>query len=746
MRFHCSRPPRFPFPLLGLCAALVLLLAGPAHSAENTIRLDEMVVNATRIITPTMQSGDTVFTGTQITTDGIEMQGGRTETSIYNALQVIPGVNVESADGFGLSPEQNTIRTRGVRGYLGSLSVEGVPNWGGNPIGPREYLYDTNNFESVTIYKGAVPADIGTGMGARGGAIELRPKWPKADPGVEFEQGLGSNAYSRSFLRLDSGEVTDSGTALSGSVSYTEADKWKGPGQVGPRTNVNLMLRQPTVDDDDIRVFFNSNYIESDMYRALSHAEARSLSDHYTKDFNSELTGNNAQDIYYYKYNRGTYNNNDVMSIITASVDDTLGFTFKPFYAKEDSTIYAGNSSNNRVQQRNRYIERFGAAAEMEKRFGELTTVLGYMYEAVDMRITTKNYIPSTGQFANYGIYTRNLDKGHMHSPFLKVGGEHDRFKWQAGLKYFYYRDPATQGYTSQTGAPSVLVHQADLDRATKEYDALLPTVALSYAVSDTVEPFASYGRSQIRPYSYVPIINTYSSNRAAFQAAGVTLDELFDGYDMETTDTVELGVRLSIGRAEITPSVYYTKSENLLVTVHDPRIGVSGVNYQQNVGAATGYGAEVEANVHLTENFTWFLSPSYSVLTYDDDLTFAGNTLDSKGRQVVDTPLWMAKTGFIFRHGGFEISPMLRLVGERYGDLEHKEKVGGYGVVDLCASYTFTDLDWAKRVRLSLDLYNLLDSEYISAINTGDDTRAGNSTYMVGAPFTALLRLAVEF
>lgn len=741
---------RVPFPcsprlLLGACAALLLLAAAPARGAENTIRLDEMVVNATRIIAPTMQSGDTVFTGTQITADGIEMQGGRAQTSIYNTLQVLPGVSVESADSFGLSPEQNVIRMRGVRGFLGAMSVEGVSNWGGNPMGPREYLYDTNNFESVTIYKGAIPADIGTGVGARGGAIELRPKWPKDEPGLEFEQGVGSNSYSRSFLRLDSGRLTDAGTALSGSFSYTEADKWKGPGQVGPRTNVNLMLRQPTLGDDDIKVFFNSNHIESDLYRALTHNEADSLSDYHGKDFNESLTGNNAQDIYYYKYNRGIYNNNDVMAIVSASVDETWGFKFKPFYSKEDSTIYQGNSSNKRMQQRSRYIERFGMTSEMKKRFGDVTTVLGYQYETTDMRIITKNYNPADERFLGYGIYTRSLDRGHLHSPFAKIGGDHGRLKWQAGLKYFHYIDPATHGYTSAPGAPNTLVRQQDLDRETKVYDALLPTLALSYAVTDEVEPFLSYGRSQIRPYSYVPLINLYSSKRPQFLAAGVTLDDLFNTRDMETTDTVEMGVRLSLGPAEITPSVFYSKSDNLLVTVHDPRIGLTGVDYQQNVGEATGYGAEIEANVHLGEGFTWFLSPSYTMLTYDDDLTFAGNTLDCKGNQVVDTPRWMAKTGFIFRHGAFEVSPMLRLLGDRYGDLEHKEKIGGHAVVDLSASYRFEDVSWAKSVRLSLDFYNLLDAKYISGITAGDDTRSGATSYVVGAPFTALLRLGVE-
>jgi hypothetical protein len=46
------------------------------------------------------------------------------------------------------------------------MTVEGVPNWGGNPIGPRDYIYDTENFQGIAVYKGATPADLGTGVGA----------------------------------------------------------------------------------------------------------------------------------------------------------------------------------------------------------------------------------------------------------------------------------------------------------------------------------------------------------------------------------------------------------------------------------------------------------------------------------------------------------------------------------------------------------------------------------------------------
>ena len=737
-----------PAPVLAALFLLLSLAAPPAPvlagDEGQTLYLEPLAVNATRIVTPTMQAGDAVYTGTRVTEKGLELQGARAETSVYNALNVVPGVNVESVDSFGLAPEQGTIRTRGVRGYLGSLSVAGVPNWGGNPIGPREYLYDTNNFEGVTVYKGVVPADIGTGVGARGGAIELHPRWPSLEPGAQIEQAAGSDSFTRTFLRLDSGSLTPTDTRLSASFSRSEADKWKGPGDAGPRTNVNLMLVQPTGDTDDIKVFFNSNSIDFDQYRKLSYAETQSLSSTYRSDYNPRLTGKRAEDIYYYDYNRSRFNNQDLLSVVTAGVGESTQVRFKPYYSREDSTVYNGATSNGGVvQQRTRDVERYGLIAESETEFDAVKTVVGTLFESNDMQITTKNYVPGSMNFLGYGVYTRNLDNGQLHTPYAKVSGEWDRFKWQAGLKYFFYRDPATHGYTSTAAAPNSLRRAGDLDRETKEYQALLPTAGLSYRIGEGAEAFADYGRSQIRPYSYVPLINTYNANRAKFQAAGVTLDDMFQGYDMEITDTVEAGVRLDLGRLELTPTLYATRSENLLVTVYDPRVNLS---YQQNKGDATGYGAELEATLRLDERFTVFLSPSYNILTYDHDLTYQGATLDCKGRQVVDTPEVMAKAGVLFTWKDLAVSPFLRYVGERYGDARHKEKVDGYTVLDLKADYTIPDILHAKALVLSLEASNLLGEKYVSSITASDDSRDGERSSLVGAPFSVLLSAALRF
>ncbi len=217
---------------------------------RSVTNIEDIVVTEEKLIAPTKETNETVYTGSEITKKGMEIQGEQGKTSIYEIMDILPGISVETPDPYGLAAEQRSMRVRGVRSVLGSMTVEGVPNWGGNPIGPREYIYDTENFDSISVYKGAVPGDFSTGVGGRGGAIELKPRWSdgKEGVGINFSQGIGTDAYSRTFLRFDSGRIPETNTGLSMSYSYTDADKWKGPGDLGPRNNFNAMITQPIGD------------------------------------------------------------------------------------------------------------------------------------------------------------------------------------------------------------------------------------------------------------------------------------------------------------------------------------------------------------------------------------------------------------------------------------------------------------------------------------------------------------------
>ena len=721
-----------------------VFLSSTATAEEEKTDLGELVVTGETLFVPTMEANETVYTGTEITKEGMESEGTKAKTSVYEAIRILPGISVESADPYGLAAEQTSVRVRGMRGALGAMTVEGVPNYGGNPIGPRQYIYDTENFESISVYKGAVPVDLGASVGDRGGAIALNPLWGSETFGALISQGVGTDGYQRSFVRIDSGALPEVGTMLSASYSYTQAEKWKGPGQVGPRNNGNFSLSQPLGDYVDVKVWFNINDQNQNLYRALSYDQIQSLSANYKFDYNSELTGNKAQDIYYYNYNKGSYENEDVLSVITITPFKDLAFTIKPYYSHEDSNIYQGSTSGGgRIQKRNRYIKRPGAIGEVKWDAGIFNTSLGYHFEKVEMNIYTENYaITSSGlEYRGYGNYA-SPGASYVNSPYFKIAGNISGFDWQGGLKYFRYDEGASEGYVTDK-ATYELVRAPDLDREERVYDIWLPTVGAGYRFTDSVQLYSSYGKNFIRPYSYMGPVRLYNNYRQRFIDAGITLNDLFSGYKMEETDTIDLGVRWNTRWFDLTPTVFFNKSKNLFTNVYNPRVDLS---YQQNNANATGYGVDVGANFYLANMLTLFVNPSWTVLEYDDDIDSNGTMVPVKGNQVVDTPEFMVKAGLIYKWEDFEVVPMLRFMGSRYADAENTEKVDSYVLANLHLAYTLNKIPFVRNVKFSLDLDNLFSEEYVSNVNASDYTVGGNPSFYVGAPFTAVFTASLAF
>lgn len=730
---------------IGVTAVTTLIVVSGAQAQTQT--LDPVVVTADRLLEPTRQTSETVYTGTEITTRGIEVQGARAATSVYEALKIVPGVHVETSDATGVAAEQREIRVRGVRGFLGALTLDGVPNYGNNPIGPRDYIYDMENIESIALFKGAVPGDIGTGVGSRGGAINLRPLWARDEFGVRLSQSLGSDSFTRTFGRVDSGSLNAVDTRFSASYSYAEADKWKGPGKIGPRNNFNLTVVQPIGQTADLRLWVNYNDLDQHFYRALTFEQTQDLSANRRLDFNDQRTGIPAEDRNYFGYNKGSFNNTDFVGFLTLNPTDEWQLSLKPYLSREDTTILQGVAApapmGGRVQKRVRDGERKGVIMEGTWSSSPVSVTAGYLFENANIDIYTENYpiTPDGLVFQGLGVLATAGDS-YIHSPYMKLAGSWGNLDWQAGLKYFRFEDAASKGFT--TPPPDFeRVRAPDLDRDARNYDILLPTLGLGSQITDNVYAFTSYGRNFVRPYMYLPLVNLYNNNRETFTNQGIALNDLFDGFDIEESDNIDIGVRFVGDFFEVGSTLFYSKHKNLMTTVFDPRVNLS---YNQNVGKATAYGIELESNFYLHDNATAFVNPTYTVFTYDDDLTFQGATLRAKGNQVVDTPEWMLRAGMIFAWNDLEVIPSLRYTGSRYGDVEHREKIDSYTVADLKVNYTLRERLSTNRIRFSLELNNIFNEKYISRITASDDSRGGAASYFVGAPFTALASATVEF
>lgn len=697
-------------------------------------------IEAEKLITPTKQANETVYTGSEVTQKGIELQGAKGTTSVYEAISVLPGVNVETVDSSGLAVEQSKVRVRGVTSSLGALTVEGIPNYGGNPIGPRDYLYDMENMESLSVYKGGVPSDIGTGVGSRGGAITLHPKWASKEFGVELAQSFGSNDYTKSYFRMDSGIVHESGTRFSGALSYAQADKWRGEGDLGPRINGNISFVQPLGDKAEVKIWYNHNDQEQHLYRPLSYAQISNgnLKSNYNYDYNAVKTGVPAQDIYYYDNNKGSYKNDDFMAVVNYRIDDTFELIFKPYYSLEDSLISQGVTSNGgRIQQRIRDIERYGAITQVDATLEDIKIALGYHYETSLIDVSTKNYT-TAGAYAGMGVVA-TTGTTYIHSPYAKISGKQGNVNWQAGVKYFRFEDSPSLGYRSGPSPTYDLIRTPDLDREAQTHTVLAPTLGVSYDFDSSWQAYANYGKNFVRPYSYLPLVSYYQTNRAAFQAIGVSAQDLFDGYGIEESDSFDIGLRFKGDSIEISPTFFYSKHKNLLTTVtNDTNTSLS---YQQNVGKATSYGIETEINFFVDDTTTLFINPTYTHFTYDENI----KRMATKDKYVVDTPKWMGRAGVIYKMGAFEFMPMVRYLGERYGNAINTEKVESAWLADFRAIYTQKNFYEKSTLKLSLELDNLFGKEYISTINA-NDYETGTTTYNQGAPRTVMLTMGVKF
>lgn len=738
----------------------VLLCTKLAYSAEvssldkGEVELEEIVLKEKRIVLPTKQAGETVYTGVEITKRGMELSGIKGTLNVYEVLSILPGVVFESSDPSNLAAENTNVRIRGIRGYLGGLTVQGIPNYGANPIGPRSYVYDLENFESIAVYKGAIPADFGVGVGNRAGAIELRPAWAKEKTGITLSQSFGSFNFYKSYVRVDTGKLHNLGSRLSAAYSYTESDKWKGPGNLGPRNNLNLTFVQPIRERLEVKIFANFNEINYDKYRYLDYSQAKDLEKHRRLDFNKWLTGNPTQDYLYYKYNKAEHINRDLFAVIEGKLLENVTLTLKPYYSSEDAKIWDGTSGlqgSPGVQKRTRDIERKGFIGNLNLAINNHFAVIGYHYECADMDIYTENYwiVNGTGAliYRGFGFFATS-GESYIHSPYIKIAGNFGNFNWQAGLKYFKFKDPSSEGFVTNTTTLK-LQRAPDLDREAKTYHILLPTVGLSYRLNENIEAYFSYGRNFIRPYAYLPLVSLYNRLRPQFRSAGITLNDLFKGFDIERSDNFDLGFRMQGKFFDITSTLFYSKHRKLLTTISDPRVidpsTGKPVNYQQNIGRAKGYGVEVAGNFYLRDGLVFYLNPTYNHLTYDKDITYADKTLKSEGKQVVDVPRWTVASGLILNYNNFEIMPQVRFLSKRYGNVEHTERIPSFLVCDLRVSYFQERIGFIKNFKVSVEVDNLFDKKYISVINAMDDAVSG-TTYGVGAPFTVRGSLSFKF
>jgi iron complex outermembrane receptor protein len=225
--------PRPAVLLHGLLATTALLACAAALPAQGAGRRDSAQTLGT--VTVTGVTGRGSARGASAV-DSSVLRQAVPGTNALKAIERLPGVNMQSVDGFGMYEWSNRITMRGFQTAQIGQTMDGVPlgdmsygNWNGLGIGRA---VDAANLASAAVTQGT--GALGTASANNlGGVVQYSTAEPSAAPRFLLQQMGGQYAARRTMLRYDLGLRQFGGdNGLSGflSVSRFDTDKWKGGG------------------------------------------------------------------------------------------------------------------------------------------------------------------------------------------------------------------------------------------------------------------------------------------------------------------------------------------------------------------------------------------------------------------------------------------------------------------------------------------------------------------------------------
>ncbi|MFH0780529.1 MAG: TonB-dependent receptor [Pseudomonadota bacterium] len=680
----------------------------------------------------------------------VEIFGRQGNVNVFKIIELSPSVNYTAVDALGTNENgfHDSMRIRGKK-QTGPGSVknyEGVPI-SGNPGGGKT-IFDLENIDRVDVYKGYLPVDKGLGFSNLIGKVDLHIRRPEQVFGAELSQTIGSDNLYRSFLRLDSGEFAN--TAVFASFSNTTSDKNKGKGDLERNNGAFGVTAQPN-DKIKAEFFVSHNTDEHHNYYNLTYGETQNLGKNFEKDFSTDKTSAN-----YYDYNKQNFEDTALVANIEGVLTSDSKIIFKPYYLN-DKGEYSYASGVNVIKWDIDH-ELFGAILEYEKNFSKkINTKLGYWAHRQlppgPPSAQKKYTVGANGlTYAGYAVLADN-DYHDFNSPFTEVSGQLGKFAYATGVRYLDFQLGEIKSYTNGTNAATsqdydtaiaggILDPWASVDE--KDFKEWLPSAYLGYNVSEDAVIYADYTRTYGLDVNLFP---TYSQQRANFVAKGVTLQELWDKLDLEIAENFDFGIKYKIGDIYLNPNAFCSVVKNKQARIYDATYNVT---YPYNAADAMAYGAELTASGALLKDLVFFVGLSYNEYFFTEDLKTGSNTtIASKDKQVPDAPMYMAKAAMSYTIADFVITPSIKYLSERYGDVLNKEKIDASTIVDLDVSYEIKKVLGAKSVQFRITATNLFNEEYISAINTADDALAATNTaatYQTGAPLGVYGNITFKF
>ncbi|WP_298747423.1 TonB-dependent receptor [uncultured Brevundimonas sp.] len=272
-----------------------------------------------------------------------------------------------------------------------------------------------------------------------------------------------------------------------------------------------------------------------------------------------------------------------------------------------------------------------------------------------------------------------------------------------------------------------------------KDFSQFTPRVALSFDLSDDVTTYASYSQG-------------FKSGGFDMRGDAILTPDTVDGYDPETVDSWEIGLKGALDRLTFAASVFYNEYQDQQVTTQVPA-GAGIASFVDNVGQSTLSGAEFEGSLVLTDNLTANLAVGYLEAGFDEFIRY--NLATAAYEDISDlvvlqnAPEWTGYFGLTWRGdvagGELAVTPSVSYRGDS-SMFEFPNPIldqQAYSLVDLSVVWT----DPTDRYTLGLHGKNLTDETYrVGGYNFPGAFFDNSIIGFYGPPRTVTASLQVKF
>jgi len=797
------------------CQLACFAVAAHAQTAAERNDMDagqtrEVVIRGKKTQMGLMVQEDAPKARSTITAAELEKQ--RPTGNAYQALELLPSVNSYNYDATGLFGGGLTLR--GFNSDQIGATINGVPvnDSGSFSVYPQEYV-DQENTCSEFVTQGSTDVDSPQ-VGASGGNFGITTCNPEDKQRVRVMQTFGQLNMYKSFVRYDTGLFPDGRSKAFISLSRAKSDKWKGEGDA-QRNHLDAGFNYDWNKQNYIHATLLFNAAKNNNFQSYSLADINKYG--YTYDYNSNFVGHqtpvagtqqtdpafNSASPAYYKLANNPFKNGILSATAKFRLTDDLDIKFVPYYwygfgnggvqqktlnegttttangiARTSSFLGSANSSvlNGKVDLNGDgdYLDSVivaGASVTRTNRPG-LTTSLTYTvanhtilggvwYERAKHEQTS----PAVRVDNNGNIADVYLTEDQIYRP---DGSNYQARNWKTISTAYQAFIQDTMSFMDDNLTVNVGLRTPHIKRnfnnyrneaapvdynIQRSYSDVLPQFGVRYKLTSDDQLYASVAKNMKAPGNFV--YSTTNGNFTIDNATGVVTVK--DEVKKEVSYSFDAGLRHQTSVWNGTFGIYATDFRDRMATAFNPFTNTSTTT---NVGKVKNYGFEIEAGNNPINGWSVYGSYGYNHSEVKSDTlgNATGYYLPTAGKQFPLTPKQKAGLALQYENGPAWARITAKATGKQQATLTNDEAVPGYTLFGIDGGYTFADMGWAKRPKLTFNVSNLTSKEYRnpssqSVLNNQQYGPVGalgvapkGVFYYVGAPRFASVTMSVDF